>query len=165
MFISSDTNIWIDFYKIKHLDHPFLLDFEYYISSDTFQNEFIKSEPTQESLLSLGLRRTDITNAEYEQALTFDKLYPRISIYDAFALSIAKQRGWTLLTGDAPLRSAANQEAIEVHGIIWIYDQLAAQEKITVDEYYDAIDALISAQESGICRLPIKELLQRKRPG
>lgn len=163
MYISSDTNVWIDFYEIGHIDHPFRLNFEYFISRDTFRDEFIKSESMRMSLLSLGLQLAEATEDEFTCAITFQNRYVELSLYDAFALSIAKARGWTLLTGDMPLRKAAIKEGVEVHGTIWVYDQLKAQGKVTEDEYENAINELIEAVRIGKCRLPIAELIKRKR--
>lgn len=163
MYISSDTNVWIDFYEIGHIDHPFRLNFEYFISRDTFRDEFIKSESMRMSLLSLGLQLAEATEDEFTCAITFQNRYVELSLYDAFALSIAKARGWTLLTGDMPLRKAAIKEGVEVHGTIWVYDQLKAQGKVTEDEYENVINELIEAVRIGKCRLPIAELIKRKR--
>ena len=163
MFISSDTNVWIDFYEIGHIDHPFRLDFMYYISRDTFQAEFIKSESMRTNLLRLGLQLADVMNEEFTQAISLQERYRELSLYDTFALSIAKTRGWTLLTGDMPLRKAAIKEGVEVHGTICVYDQLKAQGKMTADEYKTVINELIEAVKTGRCRLPIAELIKRKR--
>lgn len=163
MYISSDTNVWIDFYEIGHIDHPFRLNFEYFISRDTFRDEFIKSESMRMSLLSLGLQLAEATEDEFTCAIAFQNRYVELSLYDAFALSIAKARGWTLLTGDMPLRKAAIKEGVEVHGTIWVYDQLKAQGKVTEDEYENVINELIEAVRIGKCRLPIAELIKRKR--
>ena len=115
------------------------------------------------SLLSLGLQLAEATEDEFMCAITFQNRYVELSLYDAFALSIAKARGWTLLTGDMPLRKAAIKEGVEVHGTIWVYDQLKAQGKVTEDEYENVINELIEAVRIGKCRLPIAELIKRKR--
>lgn len=164
MFISSDTNVWIDFHEIGHLDHPFRLNFDYYISRDTFREEFLKSESMKNDLMALGLQLADVTDDEFMEAVAYQSRYLELSLYDAFALAIAKLRGWTLLTGDMPLRKAAVKEGVEVHGTIWVYDQLKAQGKMTDDEYDVVINELINAVKNGHCRLPIAELLKRKRP-
>lgn len=155
--------MWIDFHEIGHLDHPFRLDFEYFISRDTFREEFIKSEAMRASLMNLGLQLADVTDDEFMQALSFQSRYTELSLYDSLALAIAKTRGWTLLTGDMPLRKAAIKEAVEVHGTIWVYDQLKEQGKMAEDEYENVIDDLIQAVKTGKCRLPIAELIKRKR--
>ena len=43
------------------------------------------------------------------------------------------------------------------------YDQLKAQGKVTEDEYENVINELIEAVRIGKCRLPIAELIKRKR--
>ena len=161
MFISSDTNVWIDFARLKHLDYPFLLDFEYYISSDTFRDELITPDNLRCELDQRGLHLTDVTDAEFMEALRFTSVYKELSQYDAFALAIAKFRHWILLTGDMPLRKAAQKEHVECHGTIWFYDQLRISQKLSSDEYRAAITDLIKAVNSGICRLPLSELEKR----
>lgn len=155
--------MWIDFHEIGHLDHPFRLDFAYFISRDTFREEFIKSESMRTSLLNLGLQLADVTDDEFMLATSYQSRYAELSLYDSFALAIAKTRCWTLLTGDMPLRKAAIKESVEVHGTIWVYDQLKEQGKMTEDEYESVISELIEAVKTGKCRLPIAELTKRKR--
>ena len=161
MFISSDTNIWIDFYEIRHVDHPFLLDFDYYLSSAAYEDELIKSDELREELLSSGLKLAEVTESEFATAQAFRNMYRKLSLYDALALSIAKSRSWTLLTGDRPLRNAAEHEGVRCHGVIWIYDELLRQNKINKDAYHDAIRTLLTAVREGRCRLPADELLKR----
>ena len=161
MFISSDTNIWIDFYEIRHVDHPFLLNFNYYLSSAAYEDELVKSEELRESLLTFGLHLADATDDEFMTAQIFRSNYPKLSLYDALALSIAKSRSWTLLTGDRPLRDAAEHEGVSCHGVIWIYDELLRQNKINTNDYRNAMRAFLLAVQEGRCRLPVDELLKR----
>ena len=161
LFISSDTNIWIDFFEIRHVDHPFLLDFDFYLSSAAYEDELIKSEELRKALLAFGLHLADVTDDEFITAQTFRSNYPKLSLYDALALSIAKSRSWTLLTGDRPLRNAAGHEGVACHGVIWINDELLHQKKIDADNYHNAMRALLTAVQEGRCRLPVDELLKR----
>jgi len=46
------------------------------------------------------------------------------SIEDCTVLLLAMQRDAMLLSGDKPLRIAAQTRQIEVHGTLWIFDQL-----------------------------------------
>ena len=161
MFISSDTNIWIDFYEISHLDHPFRLEFEYYISKQAYKDEMLKSEEMRVDLLREGLKLTDVEPEEFVLAMEYQIKYHALTMYDAFALAIAKSRCWILLTGDKPLRTAAEKEHIECHGVIWVYDELRAAGKLTSAEYQTAIGDLIRAVQNGHCRLPLEELKKR----
>lgn len=161
MYISSDTNIWIDFYEINHVDHPFLLEHEFYLSAAAYEDELLKSEELRESLLAFGLRLADITDEEFAIAESYRRTYRKLSLYDAFALAIAKARSWTLLTGDQPLRAAAEHEGIECHGVIWVYDELFHHGKISSDDFREAMQLLLAAVQEGRCRLPVNELIRR----
>lgn len=165
MFICSDSNIWFDFQAIQHLDHPFRLEHTYYMSQDTFTDELLKPESIQADLKALGLQLVEMAEEEFQDALAYQSQYKALSKHDTYALAIAKHRGWTLLTGDMPLRKAADREGIKVHGTIWIYDQLKAQSRMTDDEYASAIGMLIEAVKSGLCRLPLSELARRQQQG
>ena len=162
MFISSDTNIWIDFFEINHLDHPFRLDHEYYINERAYKDEMLKSEEMRIDLVHHGLKLTDVNDEEFKQAGTFQMKYRALTTYDAFALSIAKSRSWILLTGDKPLRLAAEKENVECHGVIWVYDELRSTGKLSPLEYQVAISDLIEAVQNGHCRLPLDELRKRQ---
>ena len=161
MIISSDTNIWIDFYEINHLDHPFRLEYEFYISRQAYKDEMLKSEEMRANLLREGLRLTDVEPEEFDLAMEYQMKYHALTMYDAFALAIAKSRGWILLTGDKPLRIAAAKEHVECHGVIWVYDELQAVGKLTPAEYRTAIGDLIRTVQNGHCRLPLEELKRR----
>lgn len=115
------------------------------------------------NLLRLGLQLADVTDEEFTRAISLQERYTELSLFDTFALTIAKTRGWALLTGDMPLRKAATKERVEVHGTIWVYDQLKAQGKMPEDEYKTVINELIEAVKTGRRRLPIAGLIERKR--
>lgn len=161
MYIISDTNIWIDFVKIGRLGHPFLLDAVYCVSQATFDDEMRDPPTMREELVQYGLSLIATTDDDLFQAVALTKRYPQLSLYDALALLIAKGRSWILLTGDKPLRKAAEREGVTCHGVIWIYDQLYEQGKMTLSEFHDAISALILVMQSGKRRFPMNELQKR----
>lgn len=163
MYISSDTNVWIDFFEIECLSYPFLLKYKYYISSYALKDEFCKTESMKIDLMKYGLNLTDVTDEEFADVQAYRTKYHRLSLYDAFALAIAKRRGWVLLSGDGPLRRAAGAEGVECHGTIWICDQLKDHGIMTGKRYTDLIEKLIEEVKKGNCRLPMAELLKRKR--
>lgn len=161
MFISSDTNIWIDFFEINHLDHPFRLEYKYYINRQAYDDELLEPNELRLDLARRGLQLTELEPEEFSLAMEYRTKYRALTIYDAFALSIAKSRNWILLTGDKPLRNAAVRENVECHGVIWVYDELQIKGKMTQYEYQAALRALITAVENGHCRLPLEELRKR----
>lgn len=73
--------------------------------------------------------------------------YPRLSTYDLFALAIAKNRNILLLTGDGPLRKAAEEEGVTHHGLLWIILECAHAGVITIqrkNELFNLIEQNLS---------------------
>lgn len=161
-FISSDTSVWIDFSTIGFLQAPFLLNdqFTYMMVGDSIDAELLYPLAFRTDLLKYGLHRTDLTEEEYQLAIRFTTIYPQLSAYDRFALSIAKVRKIILLTGDGRLRKAALQEKVEVHGTLWIVDQLCDKHRLQGDEYKTLLMKLKKHCGKEV-RLPLDEILNR----
>ena len=160
MYISSDTNIWFDFEEIGFPEHPFLLDNEYYISDVTYHDEIQHSEAIRAIVESGKLHITSVPVNELQYAVELVKKYPTIAIHDAIALSIAKSRRWTLLSGDRRLREAAEGESVECRGTLWIYSLLNKQEKIPKEVCLKALNKLLDAVDNKKRRLPRSEIIR-----
>lgn len=156
-FVSSDTNVWMDFFAIRQMRLPFRLPYIYIMNADAIADELISPPDIGERLILYGLVAVEITTEEFLLAQEYEARYRRLSKYDRTALAIAKARGIKLLTGDKALRRAAESECVETIGTIWILDQLLEQEKITKDEYILCLQGL-AENNGGIVRLPIAEI-------
>ena len=99
-YISSDTNVWIDFNIISRMNLPFLLPYTYIMYTESMESELLNPEGFKDLLAEAGLVGVDITIEEFLLAQSWGPLYPKLSIQDRIALAIAKQRDITLLTGD-----------------------------------------------------------------
>ena len=106
-YISSDTNVWLDFVAIEKLSLPFQLPYIYLMNDETVEDELLSPPGLSDELLQLGLQKTELTEEEFYLAEALTAKYTKPSVYDCIALAIAKVRGLTLLTGDGPLRKAA----------------------------------------------------------
>lgn len=124
MHICSDTCIWIDFLTISALELPFRLDCKYFMSRDAIQDELLSSASLKAELKELGLIPVELNDEELSLVYEFGERYSRLSTYDTFALAIAKQREYLLLTGDNNLRLAADNEGVAVKGTLWVLDEL-----------------------------------------
>lgn len=81
---------------------------------------------------------------------------PHLSIHDGFAYALAESRpGCILLTGDGPLRTFARRQKIEVHGVLWVIDELQAHAISTAGLLLAALRVLAS---DPTVRLPSQEL-------
>ena len=159
-YISSDTNVWIDFMVIDKISLPFLLSYTYIMSEDAVNDELLSPAGFKDNLLSNGLIPVEYTEEEFFLADSYGTMYPRLSIYDRLALAIAKSRAITLLTGDKALRQAAKEEGVTLIGTIGILDELRTGKYIDDGEYLDCLQRL-KDDTSGKIRLPRKVLQER----
>ena len=164
-YISSDTNVWIDFFSIDRLQLPFRLQYTFIMYEDTIKNELIKPTNLGEILIESGLKSIEVSIEEYILAEQYNARYRKPSIHDCMALAVAKERNITLLTGDGALRKAAEAEGVSVIGTIGILDQLLEEDFIDIKEYRECLESF-EKLNGGIVRLPksaIKERLDKTK--
>lgn len=82
-------------------------------------------------LRDLGLFVEELTSLEVAEVERLRASYRTPSTNDLFALSLAKSRGWLLLSGDASLRDASEKESTEVHGTLWLIERMVQRQVIT----------------------------------
>lgn len=167
-YISSDTNIWIDFSIIDQLPLPFRLDCTYIMFEEAVDKELLKPDNLKQTLLKLGLESVEITIEELIKADEISSKHSRLTKYDCIALAIAKERNILLLTGDGNLRKAAKEERVSFMGTLGLLEELYKNEKINKEEYINCLNLLKENLEKGV-RLPeaiieskIQELLIKK---
>ncbi|MCR5772154.1 MAG: PIN domain-containing protein [Butyrivibrio sp.] len=157
-YISSDTNIWLDFETISRTDLPFRLPCTYVMYREALSEEVISPPDLMEDLKKKGLEAVELTTEEFFYAAECVAKYVKISKYDSTALAIAKHRGIPLLTGDNALRKAAVKEGVKVIGTIGILDKLYEGDHITASEYKYCLEQLLEHKER---RLPAEEMKKR----
>ena len=81
---------------------------------------------------------------------------PRLSVHDAFAFVLAEaHEGCILLSGDEALRALATRSSIEVHGVLWLIDELHRHREVTAAQ---ALNILRDFAADITVRLPRREL-------
>ena len=105
-------------------------------------------------LTSYGVEVRYLSSGEVrlQQLIQADHL--ALSVADAEALVIARAEEAVLLTGDGPLRRAATDACVDVHGVIWELKRLVARAIVDPPR---AMAALGSILDSG-SRLPPGEV-------
>lgn len=159
-FISSDTNVWIDFRVISRLSLPFRLPYTYIMYKESITSELLTPEGFQQELTDAGLVNVDITIEEFMLAESWGNIYPKLSVQDRIALAIAKEQKIVLLTGDKALRKAAEKEGVSVLGTIGVLDKLFEGAYIEREEYEYCLSELLK-HNGGEIRLPASELKKR----
>ncbi len=159
-FISSDTNVWIDFAVIGKIEVPFRLPYTYIMSQDAIDEELLSPPGIGRELISHGLVPVEISIEEFFLAEQYGTDYKRLSVHDRVALAIAKTRQITLLTGDGALRKAALSEGVCCIGTLGILDQLYNQQLIAVSELKLCLQRLLDNNGVAV-RLPEAEISAR----
>ena len=157
-YISSDTNIWIDFNSIDRTNLPFLIPCTYIMYREALDKEVVSPPELVKSLTDLGLKTVELTTEEFFYADECMDRYSKISRFDSTALAIAKKRNIPLLTGDNALRKAAEAEGVEVLGTIGILDKLYYDNYINIDEYQYCLKEFMIHRERW---LPLDEIKKR----
>lgn len=162
-YISSDTNVWIDFFVIGRTDIPFHLPYTFIMNCDAINDELLSPSGLREKLLQCGLVSVELTIEEFGLAEELGPRYPQLTIYDRIALAIAIARKITLLTGDSALRKVAKHENVNVLGTIGILDQLFDGSYIDESEYEYCLKELerYNGQEVRLPKSEINSRLQR----
>ncbi|MBM3878171.1 MAG: hypothetical protein FJ387_00365 [Verrucomicrobia bacterium] len=113
------------------------------------------TQPVQE-LATRGLLQVEHLDVSGLLALReFQARQPRsLSFEDCSVLSLAVRMEAALLTGDADLRQAAEAENVEVHGLLWVLDELVASAHLTPWRAAAALQELLKNLRA---RLPISE--------
>ncbi|MSQ70717.1 MAG: hypothetical protein EXR27_05425 [Betaproteobacteria bacterium] len=98
------------------------------IPNTLFEEELLKFTDAQKrALVQGGLKVVDLPGESVLRARVVVAAMPHLSIHDGFAYALAEQHpGCILLTGDGALRQFAPKQGIEVHGVLWVIDELHA---------------------------------------
>ena len=101
--------------------------------------------------MELGLRVEELSSAEVQGATALRHADATLSFPATFAFALAQGRQWTLLTGDEGLRRTAEAHALEVHGTLWVLDQLEGEGVCSL-EYLAAGLAKASEHPVAVCQ-------------
>ena len=158
----SDTNIFIDLLETSLLEKLFHLPWEIH-TTDFILNEIKEAHQkkhmnTIRSHYKLTVKRFEIDELNtlidfYEE----QKSKSNISLQDCSVWTYSKANGYVLMTGDGNLRKAAKADGIEVHGILYIFDQFVEHQLLTPAEAANKLEELKMLNQ----RLPMQELDKR----
>jgi len=124
--VISDSSCLIDLRKASLLEAFLRLPYEWLIPDTLFEEELFKFTAAQKkALLRSGLKVVELPGEGVLRAREIVGAFAHLSIHDGFAYALAESRpGCILLTGDGPLRAFARKRKIEVHGVLWVIDEL-----------------------------------------
>ena len=149
----SDASIIIDVEVGQLTESMFKLrDTSFYMPDMLFEQELRKRHG---HLLKLGLHLCSLSKDSIEEILKLTKRHSkRISSLDFFALQLAREKSYILLTGDRRLCTVAKEYHIQCHGTIWIVEQMLKQCVISLSVARKAYDRMIADGS----RLPLEKM-------
>ena len=108
------------------LELLFRLPYEFLIPNTLFEEELLKFTAVQKkALIRGGLKVVDLPGERVLRAQAIVREVPQLSVHDGFAFALAESHpDCILLSGDEALRSLATKRAMEVHGVLWVLDEL-----------------------------------------
>lgn len=155
----TDVSVLFDLFNVGVLPEFFGLDIEIY-TTDFIYNEILQSAEKIEFepfVRSGQLKIIVVDDAEQETISTMVLTYANRSIADKTALYKALQMRCILLTCDDKLKREANKRDLEVHGSIWVIDQLVEYDRINKKRAIEVIETLKTTN----AWLPVEELNER----
>lgn len=139
----SDTNIWID------LRNAGLLDAMFDLPLTLCCTDFVLSELKDfdhQHLLARGLVVETLDELATAALFPLMQAHNNSSLADLSCYQLAQQTGHALLTGDGRLRKQAKADGLQVHGALWLLDQMVMHQII---EPKNAAASLQSMLDSG----------------
>jgi predicted nucleic acid-binding protein len=160
--VVSDSSCLIDLRKASLLGAFLKLPYEILIPNTLFEDELLKFTAAEKrALLRNGLKVVDVPGAGVLRARTVIHETPRLSMHDGFAFAVAESHvGCILVTGDGLLRALATRHGIEVHGVLWIIDEI---HRHAIEDPATLAAALRFFEQDPTVRLPRRDLLSSIR--
>ena len=155
--VVSDSSCLIDLRKVSMLDSLLRLPYEFLIPNTLFEEELLKFTAAQKrALIRGGLKVVDLPGESVLRAQLIIRELPRLSVHDGLAFSLAESRpGCILLSGDEALRALAIKHAMEVHGVLWVFDELFRNRLIQANTILAALRTFL---DDATVRLPRREV-------
>ncbi len=130
--IVNDANILIDLVDLKILPYFFQLEFEFHTTTVILDELFEEQREALFPYIETGsLIVDDISDQDLIEILMIRATKPNLSEQDCSAFYQAQKENAALITSDNTLRKFAQANNLEVHGHLWVFDNLVSNEILT----------------------------------
>lgn len=156
----NDTNIFIDLHSVGLLEEMCRLPYEIH-TVDLVVAEIADADQRRifDELVARGEISVDGFTADevIEIVEEHSSVSGNLSIPDCSVCYFARKHNVPMLTGDRRLRRYAEEQSIEVHGILFIFDELVRHDIISTSMAADRLEELFAIN----ARLPKAEIRER----
>jgi predicted nucleic acid-binding protein len=158
--VVSDSSCLIDLRKCGLLTTTLLLPFQFVVALPLVSAELHGfTDADWNDLRTRGLDVIDLDATQVRRAFELKAAHAGLSAYDCFSLALAETNAKSiLLTGDQQLRHRATTLGVDVHGILWVADQIEQTGKMPSSSL---LDALFRLDADPLVFLPKEELQKR----
>ena len=130
--IVNDANILIDLVDLKILPYFFQLEFEFHTTAIILDELFDEQQEALFPYIETGQLSVDnITEEDLVEIVMIRATKPNLSEQDCSAFYQAKKLNAALITSDNTLRKFAQANHIEIHGHLWVFDNLVNKSILT----------------------------------
>jgi len=147
----SDANIFIDM-DVGDLTKPMFRLKETFATPDVLYREELEEHHAE--LPGLGLRIEQLSSNGVAEVERLSAIYNGPSTNDLFAIALAKERQWPLLSGDRRVREAADAEGVEIRGTLWLIERMVQTRTISLERAQTGVELM----RNGGRRLPWVEV-------
>jgi hypothetical protein len=139
----TDACIFIDLYELDLILPFFSLDIEIHTSLDVFNELYAE----QQDVLLVFIANQQLTThsiSSDERTKILSTPYSRaLSETDKTVLFLAEKHDAMVLSSDQVVRNHAKNKSIDYHGMLWIFDKLVEEGKITSQDAFSKLEQLI----------------------
>lgn len=161
----SDASILIDLAKWSLLEDLFRLPFEFAIPDALYDDELIDlGTIDREQLKALGLRIEHLDPDGMAKAIAYQMARPKLTFHDCLAVTLAVDNDWPLLTGDKRMRTLAEEEHVEVHGLLWLIDRYTEYGVVQQPVIVRALKGMLEDPRTRVPHAEIKKRLAQLTP-
>lgn len=152
----TDANIFIDLIYLEMTDELFGIEVEI----DTTANVIDKLNTKQQHAIQKSSKKAQLTIHPFEEFNVPESIINNRSLTESgkSVFGLAIQLGAFILTGDGVIRQISGFQKIEVHGILWLFDQFLEKKFITKKNATQQLKALMTYNR----RLPEQKYTNNK---
>lgn len=139
----TDACIFIDIYELALTNCFFSLNLEIHTSFDVFNELYEKQREQMSTFLNQGKLVVHNLTQEDRKEMR-GNVYPKaLSENDKTVIYLAGKVNAMVLSSDKAVRNCAENNQIEYHGMLWVFDQLVDADLITPQSAADNLETLI----------------------
>lgn len=124
--VINDASCLIDLHKVNLVEVMLQLPYDFVVALPVAHNELLDfTRKDWRHLSSAGLVQVDLDPGQVGRAIALRSQNTKLTAEDCFSLVLADDIvDAILLTGDAELRNVAVAKGREVHGVVWVTDEI-----------------------------------------